>query len=284
MEAGKYTKNSRIQQIQAELTERALELLNLPDDTSGFVLDIGCGSGLSGEVLEEYGHYWVGCDISRAMLDVARGEREVDGDLLLHDIGAGFGFRPGTFDGVISISCIQWLCNADYKSQNPWRRLCRFFTTLYSAMRQGARAVFQFYPENANQIEMITSSAMQSGFGGGLVIDYPNSAKRKKYFLCLFAGGGQSNQDVDEGVPVLPRGLDESMDVDDEYDDGQVKFTSRSKKDRMAAARQNKRMKKIKTASKDIDWIMRKKETRRKRGQKVVNDSKFTGRKRRPKF
>ena len=28
-------------------------------------------------------------------------EREVEGDLFLHDIGHGFGFRPGSFDGAI---------------------------------------------------------------------------------------------------------------------------------------------------------------------------------------
>ena len=35
---------------------------------------------------------------------------------------------------------------------------------------------------------MITTAAMKSGFSGGLVIDYPNSAKAKKYFLVLEAG------------------------------------------------------------------------------------------------
>jgi len=39
------------------------------------ILDIGCGSGLSGEAIEEAGHVWVGCDISRDMLAVAA-ERE----------------------------------------------------------------------------------------------------------------------------------------------------------------------------------------------------------------
>ena len=29
-------------------------------------------------------------------------EREVEGDLFLQDIGQGFGFRPGSFDGAIS--------------------------------------------------------------------------------------------------------------------------------------------------------------------------------------
>ena len=45
-------------------------------------------------------------------------EREVDGDLFLHDMGEGLGFRPGTFDGVISISALQWLCNADKKTSS----------------------------------------------------------------------------------------------------------------------------------------------------------------------
>ena len=150
-------------QPQSQLTERALELLALPDDGEPkLLLDLGCGSGLSGEALTEKGHIWVvsagaaargawlaagvalprgrtclrrwprvsdqhlppvgsnlpvstilvqGLDISKAMLDVAA-DREVDGDLLLHDLGHGLPVRPGTVDGVISISAVQWLCNA----------------------------------------------------------------------------------------------------------------------------------------------------------------------------
>lgn len=35
---------------------------------------------------------------------------------------------------------------------------------------------------------MITSAAMKSGFTGGLVVDYPNSTKAKKYYLVIEAG------------------------------------------------------------------------------------------------
>ena len=45
---------------QATLTERALELLALPDDGKPrLLLDLGCGSGLSGEELTDRGHMWV---------------------------------------------------------------------------------------------------------------------------------------------------------------------------------------------------------------------------------
>jgi 18S rRNA (guanine1575-N7)-methyltransferase len=52
------------------MTERTLELLNFSpsNNTDLLILDIGCGSGISGSVLTEYGHQWVGIDISRSML------------------------------------------------------------------------------------------------------------------------------------------------------------------------------------------------------------------------
>ena len=52
------------------------------------------------DVLSEAGHTWVGLDISSAMLDIAVA-RGVDGDTLLADMGQGFGFRAGMFDGVV---------------------------------------------------------------------------------------------------------------------------------------------------------------------------------------
>jgi len=50
------------------MTHRALELLNLSPDGPAFLLDIGCGSGLSGEILDESGYIWAGVDISPSML------------------------------------------------------------------------------------------------------------------------------------------------------------------------------------------------------------------------
>lgn len=71
IEAKKYTNNSRIINIQRQLTERALEILSLPENECSLILDIGCGSGLSGQCIEEQGHIWIGCDISKDMLDIA---------------------------------------------------------------------------------------------------------------------------------------------------------------------------------------------------------------------
>lgn len=54
--------------IQVQMSERAIELLLLSEKRPYYILDLGCGSGLSGSVLEEQGHNWVGLDISSSML------------------------------------------------------------------------------------------------------------------------------------------------------------------------------------------------------------------------
>jgi len=257
-EAEKYTSNSRMIEIQVQMSERAIELLALPEEQSCFILDIGCGSGLSGEVLEEQGHNWIGVDISEAMLDVAK-EREVEGDVILGDMGQGMCFRAGTFDGAISISALQWLCNADKRSHKPAKRLGTFFSSLYSCLSRGSRAVFQFYPENSDQIELVTTQAMKAGFSGGVVIDYPNSTKAKKYFLVLMTGGMQK----------LPAALGtESAAEHAQF----VKSRIRSRAKHGKSVKSNK------------DWILEKKERRRRQGKDVRPDSKYTARKRSGRF
>uniref|UniRef100_A0A182LVY7 18S rRNA (guanine-N(7))-methyltransferase n=1 Tax=Anopheles culicifacies TaxID=139723 RepID=A0A182LVY7_9DIPT len=260
-EAKKYTNNTRIIEIQVQMCERAIELLALdPDDDSPqLILDIGCGSGLSGSVLEDQGHLWIGVDISNHMLDVAI-DREVEGDLLLGDMGQGMPFKAGTFDGAVSISALQWLCNADKKSHVPPKRLYQFFSTLFSSLTRNARAVFQFYPENADHIELVTSQAMKAGFYGGIVVDYPNSTKAKKYFLVLMTGG----------VAKLPTALGTEEGV------GQIGYSR--KQIEYAKQARGKPLKKSR------EWVLAKKERRREHGEETRKDSRYTARKRSGRF
>ncbi|KAG7366995.1 methyltransferase [Nitzschia inconspicua] len=299
-EARKYNSSSRMINVQREITLRAIELLLLPPDQKSLVLDVGCGSGLSGQVLEEKGHVWVGCDVSRDMLQVAHermedtfqmdsddaqhskmkvgddsdsddgDENEEDkpstGDLMQHDMGTGLPFRPATFDACISISALQWLCYSNSAAQNPKRRLLRFFSSLYSILKKSARAVLQFYPETAEQAVLISECATAVGFGGGIVVDYPNSAKAKKHYLVLSCDRTSRKQ--------LPQGLTE-----EDEQAGHVRVSKHQQQ-------QGNKIKPIrkKKGIKTKEWIIHKKESQRKKGKNVRPDSKYTARRRPGKF
>ena len=254
VESRKYTTSSRVKNIQASMTNRALELLDL--DTPSLILDIGCGSGLSGEILsdvpEEEGgpHAWFGMDISSSMLAEAL-DRDVEGDMLLADMGQGIPFRAVTFDAAISISAIQWLCNAETSDVSPEGRLKRFFDGLYMSLRRGGKAVCQFYPKNVQQRSMISNAAIKAGFGAGILEDDPDT-KSLKVYLVLTVGGG----DVSGTVSRME----------------DVNIMETKKKDRKRGKEFEKKGSKA--------WITRKKAQSEAKGKIVKPNSKFTGRRR----
>jgi hypothetical protein len=144
---------------------------------------------------------------------------------------------------------IQWLLNAEtsHPTSSPPHRLTRFFTTLHSALRNPSRAVLQFYPTSDDQVQLITSIAQKAGFGGGVVVDYPNSKKARKVFLCLLVGGG--------GGAQVPKGLEGDAGVESE--DTKAKFEKR--RQRESRRERNGKQKVIKGGK---NWILRKKEVR----------------------
>ena len=273
------------------MTYRALELLNLPPGEPALLLDIGCGSGLSGEILDEEGYVWVGVDIAPSMLGQYNVFSLSDGELTcVHQRWLSNGKskatcfcrtsgRASAFDQeastvplgtktpqhllnrthfiIPSISVLQWLLNAEtsHPTSSPPHRLTRFFTTLHSALRNPARAILQFYPNSDDQVQLITSIAQKAGFGGGVVVDYPNSKKARKVFLCLFVGDGGGTAATPQ--QQLPRGL-EGEGTGAEGEDARAMFEKR----RQRELRRQKSGKQ-KVAKGGRDWILRKKEVRR---------------------
>jgi 18S rRNA (guanine1575-N7)-methyltransferase len=105
---------------------------------------------------------------------------------------------------------------------------------------------------------LIAQCASAVGFMGGLVVDYPNSSKAKKYYLCLGFDHGYkapAGRTAEEGA-------------------GGVKFTAKS-----AAAK--RRGPKGQTPR---EWVLAKKEKRRNANKETRRDTKYTARKRKDKF
>nr|XP_047141346.1 probable 18S rRNA (guanine-N(7))-methyltransferase [Hydra vulgaris] len=108
---------------------------------------------------------------------------------------------------------------------------------------RGGKAVFQFYRDSPDQVELITLQTMKSGFTEGVVVDYPNSSRAKKMFLCLFAGVNMTK---------LPQALgtdDSSTTID---------YTN---------SRQSSKFTIGKPAKKSKAWIVQKKDKRKRQGR-----------------
>lgn len=110
--------------------------------------------------------------------------------------------------------------------------------------------------------------ATKAGFSGGLVVDYPNSKKAKKFYLVLMSGssdeGGRSN-----ALPAA-KGVEEDASTV-KYEKGRERRSGKSKR-------------KVKEAGGTKEWILKKKESRKQKGKSVPKDSAYTGRKRRVQF
>jgi len=62
---------------------------------------------------------------------------------------------------------------------------------------------------------MITNAALKNGFTGGLIVDFPNSKKAKKFFLFLMAGySDEIIQDAEKAI-MLPKARTEGDDYSD---------------------------------------------------------------------
>ncbi|KAH8061953.1 hypothetical protein JL722_3911 [Aureococcus anophagefferens] len=276
-EARKYTSSSRIISVQADIADRCIELLNLEPGKKKFVLDRAAaggdgdddGVGFDGmdddDDEEESGSDDDDEEESSEDEDGAgAGPRRThvgSAELVQHDMGLGLPFRDGTFDGAISVSALQWLCYDNDSRQSATKRLGRFFASLYRCLKSGSRAALQFYPESDAQATLIASAAARAGFAGGVVVDYPNSTKARKHYLCLSMDRHAARPAAKEarraGGGVVVAGGGE---------------------------RAPKRRKTGKKPAKDRAWVLRKKEYQRGQGRDVKDDSRYTGRKRKDRF
>lgn len=175
-----YSHLTRINNIQKIITRQCMEFLNLKRNS--FVLDIGCGTGISGRELASDGHEWIGCDISFNMLKENENDENSAVALLNLDIGNGFPFVPATFDAAISVSCIQWLFhNRNLQEARKHTRI--FFTSLRSVLKMDGKAVCQFYSIHSDHTKILLEEAKRAGFYS--VIEQVGDGKNRKQYLTL---------------------------------------------------------------------------------------------------
>ena len=174
--AKNYDRSPRMKKVQRELTERTVELLGID---KGTVLDAGCGTGFSLQVLEEHGFECIGIDISQPMLDIARrkGFRVRRADF------TKLPFKDRTFDAIVSISSLQWVYGKSYDDViGKYSRVAKEF---HRVLKKNGKAVVQFYPKTEKEFDIVVKEFKSAKFKVTIAIDYPETKKRTKKFIIL---------------------------------------------------------------------------------------------------
>ena len=160
------------------------------------LLDVGCGSGLSMLPLEQRGCAMLGVDLSLEMLRTAR---ESGLEVIQADMSHTLPFRNGVFDGLVSVSAVQFLCEAAAGRSARERLACcmqetqRVLETSAAnanankdAMANVPCAAFQFHP--ADQVlhpRAVLEAAEDAGCQAALVMDQPHRTSGRRWFLYL---------------------------------------------------------------------------------------------------
>jgi len=178
-----YAESKSIMRTQKKITIRALELLDLKNN-SPLILDAGCGPGFAAAYLNELGFKTVALDIISEFLKYYDIE-------YLNPILADMcypPFKPNTFNSIISISALQWVIR-DVKNESERLILTNLFVCFYQILKPKSKMIIQFYPKSTAIMDYIAEIVnSKTNFKGNFIIDNPNNPKKRKVYLLLVKG------------------------------------------------------------------------------------------------
>jgi 18S rRNA (guanine1575-N7)-methyltransferase len=179
-EAEEYDKLRWMERNQKTTTLRCIEYLfdeklgeiDSQSEDRCFILDLGCGTGYSSEILIENGFRVIGVDILEDMiLKASKKKKErnyINLDLILADIN-NLPFRHYSFDHAISISAYNFITHEIYDQMKKKQRVNDTARDLYNFLRKNGRLIIEFYPHDDKELKLFNSSFIKNGFDGFMI-------------------------------------------------------------------------------------------------------------------
>lgn len=172
-EVERYARSGGMRRAQEKIAYRVLELLELESGKS--LLDIGSGPGYTAEIYRSEGYNTICMDLISKMIDKSKekGFEAYVGDM--RDVGKLF--RGRKFDGVVSVSALQWI-----KDKQEIERVAQ---GIYSVLNKDGPLVVQFYPKSEQELKETARVFSQNGFHGQIIIDWPEVPKNRTTYLVM---------------------------------------------------------------------------------------------------
>ncbi|MHA1235609.1 MAG: class I SAM-dependent methyltransferase [Promethearchaeota archaeon] len=172
------------------LYDERLDRLEKPDflkDEPFIILDLGCGTGFSTEILLECDFKVVAVDILHDMLSKVKIKKDYmknrkNLELLLADINY-LPFRNSSINHAISISAYNFITHRAKSMRDKAKIANNTAKYLYKLLKPDGRIIIEFYPKNDLELEMFSSSFNNNGFNGFFVKQNPNQKSGQTFLL-----------------------------------------------------------------------------------------------------
>ncbi len=159
------------------------------------ILDMGCGTGFSSEILVSQGFRVVAIDILVDMIYKAREKKESYKEydsisLVLADINF-LPFRDEIYEVAISVSAFNFIIHNLHEMEEKRKRVSKTARNLFTILKPKGRIVIEFYPSNQRELEMFTSSFTKNGFNGFLIKKREIQQSGQTFLLLKKVGGSK---------------------------------------------------------------------------------------------
>ena len=154
---------------------------------SFLILDLGCGTGFSSEILNEQGFRVIGVDIlwdmiTRAREKKTRYEKDNGIELILADINL-LPIRTNIIDHIISISSYNFITHRRSNYGEKVKLLNDTAKYLYKILRQHGRVIIEFFPKDDKELNIFNKSFITNGFEGFMVKSNPKQKSGQTFLL-----------------------------------------------------------------------------------------------------
>lgn len=165
---------------------------NIQVGNTYLILDLGCGTGYSSEILIENGFKVVGVDVLNDMLIKAHNKKNIihnhnhnidNLELILADINY-LPLKSNSIDHIISISAYNFITYNRSNLRDKRKTVNKTAKYLYKILKnKRGRIVIEFYPENEQELNLFVSSFKENGFDGFVIKNKPNQKSGQTYLL-----------------------------------------------------------------------------------------------------
>lgn len=160
---------------------------NIQKSESYLILDLGCGTGFSSEILNESGFRVIGVDILWDMISRAGEKKKIyesykDIEWILADINF-LPVKTNIIDHIISISSYNFITHGRTNYGEKVKLLNDTAKYINKILKQRGRIIIEFFPKDDKELNIFNKSFINNGFEGFMVKSKPNQKSGQTFLL-----------------------------------------------------------------------------------------------------